>query len=100
MSRINTTPTQVELIQRNDEYSYLPHAQLPNGLKVVIHSDPEEINDCCLQILIDASCFTIGVSIGFNCEWTYQGSIIPLAERDLCFFMKALWFRYCLQISR
>lgn len=82
----NTTPTQVELIQRNGDYSHLPLAQLPNGLELVIHSNFEEINNCCFQILNDASCSTIGVSIGFDCEWAYQGSVIPLAERAIVLF--------------
>ncbi|CAO3624567.1 unnamed protein product [Mucor hiemalis] len=61
-------PTQAELIQRNGAYSTLPLAQLPDDIEV------------------DASCFTTGVSIGFDCEWAYQGSVIPLIERASVLF--------------
>ncbi|CAO3654611.1 unnamed protein product [Mucor hiemalis] len=79
-------PTQAELIQRNGAYSNLPLAQLPADIEVVVYDTSEDIDRCCLQILVDASCFTTGVSIGFDCEWAYQGSVIPLNERASVLF--------------
>lgn len=74
-------PTNSEQIILNDQYATLSPAEVPANVTVFTLDTIDEINTCCQLLLNDANNSTSNIHIGFDCEWAYQGSIIPLEER-------------------
>jgi hypothetical protein len=74
-------PTKSEQITINNQYATLPPAEIPDSVEVVTLDTADGINVCCQYLLDEAHCNTSSIYIGFDCEWAYQGSVIPLDER-------------------
>lgn len=87
VKHVNPSQTE-ERIQTNNVFAALPHLELPDNVQVFVHDDEKEINDCCQKILMDAANCSRSSSlrVGFDCEWIYRKSSIPIEERSLTLY--------------